>query len=84
MFNNKINENSQLCDLIKIKAEDRNVISYLDEFQIKMNEQHQAIELMKKDFKNDNKQLETITEELILRIDINRYVLSTKILILIK
>ena len=63
MCNNKINENSQLCQLINIKAKDRNVISYIDEFQIKMNEQYQAIELMKKYFKNDNKQLETITEE---------------------
>ena len=72
MFNKKINENSQLFDLIKIKAKDRNVISYIDEFQIKMNEQHQAIELMKKYFKNDNKQIKTIIEEQILRIDINR------------
>ena len=63
MCNNKSNENTQLCQLINIKAKDRNVISYIDEFQIKMNEQYQAIELMKKYFKNDNKQLETITEE---------------------
>ena len=63
MRNNRINENTQLCQLINIKAKDRNVISYIDEFQIKMNEQYQAIELMKKYFKNDNKQLETITEE---------------------
>ena len=63
MCNNKINENTQLCELMNIKAKDRNVISYIDEFQIKTNEQYQAIELMKKYFKNDNKQLETITEE---------------------
>ena len=63
MCNNKINENTQLCQLINIKAKDRNVISYKDEFQIKMNEQYQAIKLIKKYFKNDNKQLETITEE---------------------
>ena len=63
MFNNKNNENSQLCHFINIKAKDRNVISYIDEFQIKMNEQHQEIELMIKYFKNDNKELETITEE---------------------
>ena len=63
MCNNKINENTQLCELINIKAKDKNVISYIDGFQIKMNEQYQAIELMKKYFKNDNKQLETITEE---------------------
>ena len=63
MCNNKINENTQLCQLINIKAKDRNVICYKDEFQIKMNEQYQAIKLIKKYFKNDNKQLETITEE---------------------
>ena len=63
MCNNKSNENTQMRQLINIKAKDRNVIAYIDEFQIKTNEQYQAIELMKKYFKNDNKQLEIITEE---------------------
>ena len=52
-----------MCQLINIKAKDRNVISYIDEFQFKINEENQAIELMKKYFKNNNKQHETITEE---------------------
>ena len=63
MCNNKSNGNCRFGHLNIINAKIRNLISYIDEFQIKMNEQHQEIELMEKYFKNDNKQLETITEE---------------------